>query len=107
MTKKAQSLLPKGMDEVFDKTGAEQIAVFPQKGDNRLADLVILASADSKRQLNAMSEGIMRVLRDAGEKSVSEGEGTGWMIVDSGRIVVHLMEASMRELYALDALFKV
>jgi ribosome-associated protein len=88
-----------------DKGGMD-IRVMAMPPGSALMDYVVLASARSDRQANAMAEAVHRFAKDAriGHRAV-EGE-TGWMLVDCLDVVVHVLSEEMRARYALDSLWK-
>ena len=72
-----------------------------------LADYFILCSANSERQLRALSGDISRQLKaDAGSPLNVEGTPeSGWVLIDYGDVVVHLFLPAAREFYALEELW--
>jgi ribosome-associated protein len=73
-----------------------------------LADYFILCSANSERQLRALSGDISRQLKaEAGRPLNVEGESeSGWMLIDYGDVVVHLFMPAVRDYYALEDLWQ-
>jgi ribosome-associated protein len=72
-----------------------------------IADYFVIASAESERQMRAISEEIVQRLKDQDIVPLST-EGTpasGWMLLDYGSIVVHLFSESQRERYRLEELW--
>lgn len=72
-----------------------------------LFDRVVVASGDSNRQVRALARNVSEKVRDAGGEVISiEGEDNGeWILVDLGDIVVHVMQPSVRNYYALEELW--
>ena len=72
-----------------------------------LADSFILCSANSERQLSALSGDISKQLKaDAGRPLNIEGTPeSGWVLIDYGGVVVHLFLPTVREFYALEELW--
>jgi ribosome-associated protein len=70
-------------------------------------DRVIIASADSTRQVKALARNVQDKLREAGAGVVGvEGEESGeWVLVDLGAIVVHIMQPAVRSYYNLEELW--
>jgi len=73
-----------------------------------LADYFILCSANSERQLRALSGDISKQLKvEAGRPLNVEGESeSGWMLIDYGDVVVHLFLPAVRDYYALEELWQ-
>jgi ribosome-associated protein len=73
-----------------------------------LADYFILCSANSERQLRALSGDISKQLKgEFGRPLNIEGEPeSGWVLIDYGDTVVHLFLPDVREFYALEDLWQ-
>jgi ribosome-associated protein len=73
-----------------------------------LADYFVLCSANSERQLKALSGDLSRQLKgEVGRPLAIEGEPeSGWILIDYGDVVVHLFRPEVREYYALEELWK-
>jgi ribosome-associated protein len=72
-----------------------------------LFERMIIASADSTRQVKALADNVQEKLKAAGAHVISvEGEQTGeWVLVDLGAIVVHVMQPTIRQYYNLEELW--
>jgi ribosome-associated protein len=70
-------------------------------------DRVVIASADSTRQVKSLARNVQNKLREAGAGVIGvEGEETGeWVLVDLGAIVVHIMQPAVRSYYNLEELW--
>jgi ribosome-associated protein len=68
----------------------------------------VLCTANSERQINALVGDLSKQLKaEAGRPFGIEGQSdSGWMLLDYGDVVVHIMSKEMREFYALDELWK-
>jgi ribosome-associated protein len=86
---------------------ARDIEVFNVTRLTALFDRVIIASADSTRQVKALARNVQDKLRQAGIDAIGvEGEETGeWVLVDLGAIVVHIMQPAVRSHYNLEELW--
>lgn len=86
---------------------AKEIDVFDVRHLTSMFDRVIIASADSGRQLKALSNNVQDKVKAAGGHIVGV-EGTNsdeWMLVDAGDIVVHIMQPAVRTHYNLEELW--
>ncbi len=74
-----------------------------------LFDRIVIASADSTRQVKALARNVHDKVKEAGgEVFGMEGEDAGeWVLVDLGDIVVHIMQPAARSYYALEELWQV
>jgi ribosome-associated protein len=72
-----------------------------------LFERMIIASADSTRQVKALADNVVQKLKAAGAHVLSvEGEQTGeWVLVDLGAIIVHVMQPTIRHYYNLEELW--
>ena len=68
---------------------------------------MIIASAESNRQVKALANHVRERLKESGATIVGvEGEESGeWVLVDAGDIIVHIMQPSVRAYYNLEELW--
>ncbi|WIM04656.1 MAG: ribosome silencing factor [Candidatus Nitricoxidivorans perseverans] len=73
-----------------------------------LFDRIVIASADSTRQVKALARNVQEKIREAGGEVIGvEGEEAGeWVLVDLGSVVVHVMQPAVRGYYNLEDLWK-
>jgi ribosome-associated protein len=73
-----------------------------------LFDRIVIASADSTRQVKALARNVHDKVKEAGGEVVGmEGEDSGeWVLVDLGDIVVHIMQPAVRSYYDLEELWQ-
>src|SRR5690242_11610073 len=73
-----------------------------------LFDRIIIASADSTRQVKALARNVNDKVKEAGGQVYGvEGEDGGeWVLVDLGDVVVHVMQPAVRSYYALEELWE-
>jgi ribosome-associated protein len=86
---------------------ARDITLLDVRKLTSLYDTLIVASAESNRQVKALARHVRDKLKEAGATIVGvEGEAAGeWVLVDAGNIVVHVMQPTIREYYNLEALW--
>jgi ribosome-associated protein len=72
-----------------------------------LFDCMIVASGDSNRQVRAMANNVREELKSQGIEIISmEGEESGeWVLVDTGDLIVHIMQPAVRDYYNLEELW--
>ena len=72
-----------------------------------LFERIIIASADSTRQVKSLADNVAQKLKAAGAHVLSvEGAQTGeWVLVDLGAIIVHVMQPTIRQYYNLEELW--
>ena len=71
------------------------------------ADVFILCSGRSNRQVNAIAEHIQTNLKKHNIKPLSvEGVGDGqWVLMDYGHVIIHVFYDPVREFYDLEGLW--
>ena len=90
-----------------DKLATDVIA-FDVSEQIGIADVFLLCSANSDRQVKAVVDEVEDRLREVeGRPLRREGEREGrWVLLDYGDLVVHVMQTEDREFYALERLWK-
>ena len=101
--RKMQKLVVAALEDIK----ARDIEVLNVTRLTSLFDRVVIASADSTRQVKALARNVQDKLRQAGATVVGvEGEEAGeWVLVDLGAIVVHIMQPAVRSYYNLEELW--
>jgi len=86
---------------------ARDIEVIDVRPQTSLYDTMIIASADSTRQVKALASHVCEKLKEAGATILGvEGEQAAeWVLVDAGDIVVHVMQPAVRAYYNLEELW--
>jgi ribosome-associated protein len=86
---------------------AREIEVFDVAHLTSMFDRVIIASADSARQLKALASHVQEKAKAAGGRvhGVEGEDGGDWALVDLGDIVVHIMQPAVRSHYNLEELW--
>jgi len=72
-----------------------------------LADLFLVVSVSNERQLGAVAQGIEEALHAHGRRPLRrEGvPSSGWMLLDFGDLVCHVLHTEQRDFYALERLW--
>lgn len=71
------------------------------------ADYFVICTGDSKRHIEAISQGIDEALRSKGVLP-HHHEGTaesGWVLADFGSVIIHIFAPLERDYYQLDKLW--
>lgn len=97
----------KAIVEALEDVKARDIDTFDVSHLTSLFDRVVIASADSPRQLKALSRSIQDKMSELKQRVYGvEGEDGGeWVLVDAGDIIVHIMQPAIREHYNLEELW--
>ena len=88
---------------------ARDIKVLDVRKITSFYDSMVIATAESNRQVKALAHHVRDKLKEAGATIIGvEGEETGdWVLVDCGDIVVHVMQPAVRAYYNLEELWQV
>jgi len=99
--------LQKAALAALEDVKARDIEVFDVTHLTSMFDRVIIASADSARQLKALSNQVRERAKTAGGRvyGVEGEEGGDWVLIDLGDIVVHIMQPAVRSHYNLEELW--
>ncbi|MFN8472972.1 MAG: ribosome silencing factor [Anaerolineae bacterium] len=94
--------------DILEDRQASDIVLMDLRAVSLLADYFVLASADSRRQIQALIDTTTETLRKQGIRPLRV-EGTpdsGWIILDYGSVVAHLFDPEARAFYKLEQLWK-
>jgi len=94
---------------VLDDMKATDVAVIDVRDKTSIADYFVIASGTSDRHVKSAAEAVAFQSKLAGEpplgvEGVTEGE---WALVDLNGVVVHVMQAKVRDFYQLEKLWAV
>ena len=71
-----------------------------------VTDHLVFASGTSNRHIISMSESIYTKLKKLNIKdSRMEGKNSGWVVIDSGDVIVHLFKLESRKFYNLEKMW--
>ncbi len=93
--------------EALEDIKARDIVVLKVEHLSSMFERVIIATAESTRQVNALANNVQVKLKELGAKihGIEGTEGGEWALVDLGDIVVHVMQPAARALYNLEELW--
>jgi ribosome-associated protein len=86
---------------------AEDVVAIDLAGRASFADRMVVATGLADRQISAMATHLNEKLVEAGFKKIRmEGaNGTDWVLIDAGDIIVHLFKPDARILYGLEKMW--
>lgn len=88
---------------------AEDILVLDLRPERVIADFFIIATGTSDRNLRALSEHVRVELKDKHGVMAASTEGiaeSGWVLLDYGEVVVHILLEDRRQYYDLEGLWR-
>ena len=102
--RKLQNLVVDALEDIKGR----DIEVLNTTKLSSMFDRIVIASADSTRQVKALARHVQdKVLEAGGEVLSMEGEESGeWVLLDLDSIVVHVMQPSVRSYYNLEELWQ-
>ena len=98
---------PKIAVTALEDIKARDITVFDVRKLTDLYDTLVIATAESTRQVKSLAHHVRDKLKAAGATILGvEGEEVGeWVLVDAGEIIVHIMQPAVRAYYNLEELW--
>ncbi len=87
---------------------AEDVVVLDISGVSAIADFFVIATARSSAHLGGLQRELAVFFRDRGIRLLNGHKGraeTGWLLLDCGDFIMHLMEREQREFYDLERLW--
>ena len=99
--------LQKAATAALDDIKAREIEVFDVSHLTTMFDRVVIASADSARQLKALASHVQEKAKAAGGRvyGIEGEEGGDWVLIDLGDVIVHIMQPAVRTHYNLEELW--
>jgi ribosome-associated protein len=90
-----------------DSKGGEDLVALDVSGPLPFADIFLLVTGNSERNVVAIADEVEDVLREAGAKTLHrEGHSAGrWILLDFGDLVVHVFHREERLYYGLERLW--
>jgi ribosome-associated protein len=112
--RKAAPVAPEGPSVWLDAVRAAEskkataIRVLDLKPVTSFADYFVLCNGANQRQIQAITDEVMRVLKEKGERpnSVEGYDNAEWVLVDYGDMVIHVFSEQARGYYDLDRLWR-
>ena len=92
------------IERILDNNKAKNIISINLKNKTYIADYMIIASGNSSRHLQALSEILLNELKKVGlDNCRIEGrESNDWKLVDASDIIIHIFHPEKREFYDLE-----
>jgi len=102
-----EKLLKIVLNTLDDRKG-QNIKTINVQGKTSITDFMVLATGTSQRHIQSLSEYVVEKVKENGFLPLGiEGEqGSEWVLLDLGDIILHLMTAQTREFYQLEKLWE-
>ena len=87
---------------------AKEISIIDVANTSDVTDTMIICTGNSKRHVRSIAEQTALAAKKAGEAPLGiEGlEGSEWVLVDLGNVVIHVMQDETRQFYQLEKLWE-
>lgn len=93
--------------EIISDTPASNTLVLDIEAISSVADFFVICSGENERQLRAIARDILEKLAESTVRP-DRTEGTalaGWILLDYGAVIVHVMDVDQRAFYRLEELW--
>lgn len=89
-----------------DDMKAERIETLDVRNKTSVADYFVVCTGTSDVHVNAISEKVAEKLKELGVRPTrSDTAGQGWVLLDYGDVVFHVMREEKRQFYDLETLW--
>ena len=104
MTNKEYALLA---GKVLSDKKAQDIVIIDIQGKATFADYFVICSGTSERQILSLLDDIESAFakEDLFVKSIEGRQGSGWILMDFGDVIVNLFTKEMREKYSIEKIW--
>ena len=99
--------LRKKIENILEDNKAIEIKTIDLKNKTQIADYMIIASGNSSKHIQSLSEILLNQLKKEGiEKCRIEGkESNEWKLIDAIDIIVHIFHPEKRKYYDLEKMW--
>lgn len=93
--------------EALDDLKAVDARVLDVREKTNVTDVMVIATGTSARHVKSLANNVVVEAKKNGETPIGiEGDDTGeWVLVDLGDVVVHILQAEIRDFYQLEKLW--
>ena len=103
-----EKLLKIVKDTLEEKKG-QHLSVIDVRGKTSVTDYMVLVTGTSERHVKSLADYVEIKVKEQGFRPLGiEGEqGSEWVLLDLGDLILHVMTAQTREFYQLEKLWNV
>ncbi len=105
---KTDNYLSTIIDVLEEGQGRDIQILLTSKQSGGLFSKIVVVTASSARHASALSERTLKSLKIAGYKNriVEKTAECEWILIDTGDIIIHIMQSEARERYDLESLWR-
>jgi ribosome-associated protein len=94
--------------EALEDLKGDKIEVIDVREVTAITDTMVIVSGTSSRHVRSLATNLIKVVKEAGLKpqGIEGDDGSDWVLVDLGEIVVHVMRPDVRDFYGLEKLWR-
>lgn len=70
-----------------------------------ITDVMVIATGTSDKHCRALAENVVEEAKKQGHLTIGEDYEGGWMLIDLGEVIVHVMLRQVRDFYNLEKLW--
>ena len=96
------------IEGLFKKKGSEVVSLDLTNIENSVCKYFIICHADSDRQVEALADSVLEIVREETGENAWHKEGlenATWVLLDYSDVVVHIFQKEYRDLYKLEELW--
>ncbi len=107
MQEKEINLLKKEIENILNDNKAIEIKSINLKDKTSIADFMIIASGNSSKHIQALSEILVNKLKNKGINNCRlEGrDSNDWKLIDARDIIIHIFHPEKRKFYDLERMW--
>ncbi|OPX27384.1 MAG: ribosome silencing factor [Campylobacteraceae bacterium 4484_166] len=88
--------------KILDEKKAKEIKLFDLKDKNYLVDEAIVATSLNEKHSLSLVDSLKEGLKPLGEEFLRVDDGQGWIVIDLGDKLIHIMIDEYRQRYDMD-----
>jgi len=95
------------IEKILDDNKAMEIKSINLKDKTSIADFMIIASGNSSRHIQALSEIVLEKLKEKGIKNchLEGSKSNEWKLIDGIDIIIHIFHPEKRKFYDLERMW--
>jgi ribosome-associated protein len=100
--------LLKIIQDTLDERKGTNIKIIDVQGKTSVTDYMVLATGTSDRHVKSLCDYVIEKVKEKGlvPLGVEGGQGSDWILLDLGDVILHVMTAQTREFYQLEKLWQ-